>query len=113
VAAAPEAGRPSSAERLFERAVDAGAAAAGEPAWGLVAGARADALVVDRADQALLGLGTTRLLDGLVFSSPSSPWHDVMVAGRWVVSAHRHPGADAIADRFVATMAELWPDSDR
>ncbi len=112
VAAAPEAGRPSTAERLFDCAVDAGAAAAGEPAWGLVAGARADALVVDRSDPALLGIGTKRLLDGLVFSSPGSPWRDVMVAGHWVVSGHRHPGADAIAARFVAAMAELWPDTD-
>ena len=110
VAAAPATGHASTAARLFERALSAGGAAAGEPAWGLVAGARADALVVDRADPALLGIGTPRLLDALVFSSPGRPWRDVMVAGRWVVSAHRHAQADAIAARFAATMAELWPN---
>ena len=109
VAAAPGSGQASTAARLFERALAAGGTAAGEPAWGLVAGARADALVVDLADAALIGIGTPRLLDALVFSSPGRPWRDVMVAGRWVVSAHRHALADAIAARFAATMAELWP----
>jgi formimidoylglutamate deiminase len=111
VAAAPEAGRASTAERLFERAVAGGGTAAGQRAWGLVAGARADALVVDRRDPALLGIHGARVLDALVFSSPARPWRDVMVAGRWVVSDHRHPHEDAIAARFAATMAELWPES--
>jgi formimidoylglutamate deiminase len=30
------------------------------------------------------------LLDVLIFSSPSRPWRDVMVSGRWVVRDHRH-----------------------
>jgi formimidoylglutamate deiminase len=110
VAAAPETGHASTAGRLFGRALGAGGTAAGETAWGLVAGARADALVVDRGDAALLGIGTPRLLDAIVFSSPSRPWRDVMVAGRWVVSAHRHAQADVISARFAATMAELWPE---
>jgi len=108
VAAAPQVGQPSTAERLFDLVTRSGAAAAGEPAWGLVAGARADALVVDKADPALLGVPAARTLDALVFSSPGRPWRDVMVAGRWVIHDHHHPQGAAIANAFSTVMAELW-----
>lgn len=108
VAAAPAQGIPSTAQRLFDGAVRGGAAAAGEPAWGLVAGARADALVVDTRSSHLLGIPPDRLLDAIVFSSPGRPWRDVMVAGRWVVQDHRHPAGTDIAARFEAAMHDLW-----
>ena len=107
VSAAPESGQPSTAERLFARVVK-GAAAAGEPAWGLVAGARADALVADPADPALLGVPGSRWLDTLVFSSPGRPWRDVMVAGRWIIRGHHHTRAEAVAAAFTTAMNELW-----
>ncbi|HSC65947.1 MAG TPA: amidohydrolase family protein, partial [Caldimonas sp.] len=107
VAAAPELGVASSAERLVSRMLAGCAAAAGHDAWGLVAGARADALVVDPAADALLGVAPERSLDALVFSSPSAPWRDVMVAGRWVLRDGVHAAAPAIAARFVAAMGEL------
>ena len=103
------------------RAVERGAAllarapgrprAAGLARWGLQPGARADLLVVDADDDALLGMPPAHLLDALVFSSPSSPWRDVMVAGRWVVQAYRHREARAIAERFSAAMAALWSEA--
>jgi formimidoylglutamate deiminase len=108
IAAAPGAGQPSTAARLFERVGAGGAAAAGWKSWGLQAGARADLLVVDRADSSLLGIDDEHLLDALVFSSPGRPWRDVMASGQWRVSNHRHPGADAIASRFEEAMAQLW-----
>jgi formimidoylglutamate deiminase len=108
VSAAPEAGRPSTAERLFERVTCGGAAAAGERAWGLVVGARADALVADAADPTLLGVPPSHALDAMVFSSPGRPWRDVMVGGRWVIRDHLHAHEAAIASAFVAVMAELW-----
>ncbi len=110
VAAAPHAGQPSTAARLFDEAVRAGARAAGKAAWGLVPGARADALVADPQAGCLLGIPAARTLDALVFSSPSRPWRDVMVAGRWVLKDHRHADAAGIADRFSAAMSELWAD---
>ena len=97
VAAAPELGVASSAERLVSRMLAGCAAAAGQPAWGLVAGARADALVVDPRADALLGVAPERSLDALVFSSPTAPWRDVMVAGRWVIRDGVH--AEAAGDR--------------
>ena len=108
VSAAPAAGQPSTAERLMLRVLPAGAAAAGEPAWGLVAGARADALLADPMDECLLGIPPSRWLDALVFSSPGRPWHDVMVAGRWVLRGGRHAQEAAIAARHAQAMRELW-----
>ncbi|MBL8352757.1 MAG: hypothetical protein JNL87_20865 [Burkholderiaceae bacterium] len=75
---------------------------------GLVAGARASALVADPQDPALLGIPGDRWLDAQVFSSPVRPWRDVMVAGRWVIEDHHHPRQDVIARRFEAAMAGLW-----
>ena len=108
VSAAPQEGLPSTAQRLFSRALSGSAAAAGEPSWGLVPGARADALVVDMRDASMIGVPAANALDALVFSSPGRPWRDVMVAGRWVVRDHRHPGAEDIARRFEAAMSALW-----
>ena len=71
-------------------------------------GARADALVTDRAASSLLGVPPDQLLDALVFSSPGSPWRDVMVAGRWVLQAHQHAQAGLITRRFEQAMDELW-----
>ena len=89
--------------------VEGGAAAAGEPALGAGGAARAPTLlVVDMHDHSLLGIPPQHLLDALVFSSPGRPWRDVMVAGRWVVREHRHPNAEAIAQRFEAAMREIW-----
>ena len=105
VAAAPELGSPASAERLFDGSLAGGAAAAGFARWGLQPGARADLLVVDIDDDSLLGLPDEQLLDGLVFSSPSRPWRDVMVAGRWVVRNHRH--AAEAAQAFKAAVSGL------
>ncbi len=90
VAAAPEDGRASTAERLWSTVLDGSAAAAGLHRVGLQRGARADLLVVDGHDHAMLGVPPAQLLDALVFSSPGRPWRDVMVAGRFVVREHRH-----------------------
>lgn len=111
VAAAPSLGEPASAARLFERALRGGGAAAGLRRWGLQPGARADLLVLDRQDSALLGVPAERLLDALVFSSPARPCRDVLVAGRWALRAHRAPHAQPTAAGFAAAMREIWqPD---
>ena len=107
VSAAPQTGIPSTAERLFSRVLAGSAVAAGEPSWGLVAGSRADALVVDAREDSLLGLAPGLTLDALLFSSPGRPWRDVMVAGHWVVRDHLHASAEAIAQRFETAMHEL------
>lgn len=109
IAAAPELESPSSAERMFNCSLAAGGTAAGFTNWGLQPGARADLLVVDTEDASLLGIPDEHLLDALVFSSPSRPWRDVMVSGRWVVRNHRHHAEGAQA--FQAAMFSLADSS--
>ena len=108
VSAAPQHDQPATAERLFGLATRSGAAAAGLASWGLVPGARADALLADAQDPALLGLPASHWLDALVFSSPTRPWRDVMVGGRWVIREHRHARGTTIASGFTEAMARLW-----
>ncbi|HUL65660.1 MAG TPA: formimidoylglutamate deiminase [Burkholderiaceae bacterium] len=107
VAAAPKKGESSTAQNLFARVLDGGPAA-GERSWGLVPGARADALVVDMQGASLIGLPAPQLMDALVFSSPGRPWRDVLVGGQWMVQDHRHAAAERIARRFEAAMQEIW-----
>ena len=111
IAAAPLLGLPSSAERLLERALQGGAAAAGFARWGLQVGARADLLVVDMSESSLLGVPHSLLLDAMVFSSPGRPWRDVMVAGRWQIKDHDHPLARQVAVRFEEVMGQLWREA--
>jgi formimidoylglutamate deiminase len=111
IAAAPLLGLPSSAERLLERALQGGAAAAGFTRWGLQVGARADLLVVDMSESSLLGVPHSLLLDAMVFSSPGRPWRDVMVAGRWQIKDHDHPLARQVAVRFEEVMGQLWREA--
>ena len=94
---------PSTAARLFERMRFGGGAAMGARRWGLLAGARADLLLLDLADPALLGLPGENLLDGLVFAAPTRPFARVMVAGRWIA-----PDRAAIAARYAQAMQALW-----
>ena len=108
VSAAPAEGEPSTAARLFGRALSAGGTAAGLRRWGLNVGARADLLVLDTQDTPLLGLPAERLLDALVFSSPGQPFRDVMVAGHWALRSHQPTVGGDIAARFVDAMHALW-----
>jgi formimidoylglutamate deiminase len=101
VAADPES-TPSTAARLVGRCLTGGAAAVGQSPWGLVAGARADLLVVNESDSALVGLPASHLLDGLIFAAPAQPFARAMVAGRWV------PRRDT-GESFGAAMDALWP----
>ena len=104
------AARPggSSAAELFNQATTAGGRAAGFASWGLRKGARADALVLDANQPSLLGIAAEKLLDALVFSSPSQPWRNVMVAGRWVIQNGEHANSKRIASQFSDAMQALW-----
>lgn len=91
VAAAPQHGQPSTAGRLFETVLQGGAAAAGWPRTGrhqgrddalhtgpragLVAGVRADLVVIDTAIDALDGAPPDSLLDALVFATDLPALH--------------------------------------
>ena len=106
VAASPDDGVPSTAERLYSK-VTASAAAAGFEAWGVVPGARADALLLDASSSALLGVPKDRLLDAAIFSSPSSAFADVLVAGQWRIKKGVHANQSAIAAAFSDAMHSI------
>lgn len=106
---AASADQPSTAARLFGRVLDGGAAAAGHARWGLVPGARADLLVLDLDEPALLGVEPARRLDALVFASAARPFRDVLVGGRWSLRGHRHVAGAAIAARFEAAVRDIAP----
>ena len=110
IVASPSAGLTATAERLFSRVCTGGAAAAGQALWGLTVGARADALVVDPSEPALLGVPSSRTLDAMVFSSPALPFVNVMVAGRWVVRNGTHPAQKSAANKFADAMRIIWSD---
>ncbi|MED5619630.1 formimidoylglutamate deiminase [Ideonella sp. BN130291] len=112
VAAAPVEGHPATASRLFDAALAGGAAAAGFASWGLEVGARADLLVLDPQDSALLGLPPERTLDALVFSSPCDAVREVYVAGRRVVHERRHWQHEALHTGFDSAMQALWAPAD-
>ena len=108
VAAAPGLGQASSAARLFDAALSAGANAASQTRWGLVPGARADALVLDPRAPALLGIPASHTLDALVFAGGEPMLHQVMVAGQVVMRDGHHAQEELIAGRFTAVMNTLW-----
>ena len=110
ISASPATGHSATAERLFSRVATGGASACGHAQWGLTVGARADALVVNASEPALLGVPDSRTLDAMIFSSPSVPFSDVMVAGRWVIGHAPHAATTAIADAFGNAMQALWAD---
>ncbi len=109
VAAAPQMDLTASAARLFERCSAGGAAAAGFPSWGLVAGARADLLVIDPRAAGVRGVPDSHRLDALVFATDAPAFAEVWVAGERVLKDGRHPQAESIGAEFDATMRALWP----
>jgi formimidoylglutamate deiminase len=107
VLASPERGRPSTATRLYETALNGSANAAGLDAWGFRAGARADLLLIDRDGASLCGVPLDRTLDAMIFSSPVKPFADVMVAGEWVLSNGQNETEAAILAEFATMMRSL------
>jgi formimidoylglutamate deiminase len=102
-------GRQSAtAARLFDAALGAGGKAAGQSAWGLVRGARADALVLDPKAPALLGIPASHQLDALVFASGEPALSEVIVAGTARLTNGHHADEAAIARNFEAAMQALW-----
>jgi formimidoylglutamate deiminase len=105
VAASPQQGQPATAARLFDLAVAAGGRGAGQASWGLVPGARADALVLDSGCAGTAGVPATHLLDAWVFATDAPRYAAVYVAGEAVVRHGRHVHHDRITGAFLAAMS--------
>ena len=99
--AADSDGQSATAARLVQRMLSGGAAAAGWSASGLVAGARADLLVLNSADPGLTGVPDSHLLDAAVFAASGQPFAGTWVAGRCVQRADTAPAMQR-------AMQQLW-----
>jgi formimidoylglutamate deiminase len=69
---------------LFEASIKGGGQAAGFEQWGLIVGARADALVLNPQATGLQGAAEDRMLDAYIFVCDKSAISDVYVAGQCV-----------------------------
>ena len=107
VSAAPRLSQPSTAARLFNAALAGGAGAAGQASWGLVKGARADALVLSPQAPGLLGVAPSHTLDAWVFATDAAHPHAVYVAGRQVMDEGRHVDEARIAQHFTEALSVL------
>lgn len=97
--------RPSVGASLFVGAVQGGARALGVEA-GIAPGQPADIISLDAADPALAGRKGDPLLDSWIFASRRGI-DCVWRRGLKVVEAGRHVRADAIRQRYAATLARL------
>ncbi|MEP7007807.1 MAG: formimidoylglutamate deiminase [Sphingomonas bacterium] len=97
--------RPSVGASLFAGALQGGAQALGVEA-GIAPGRSADILSLDTRDPGLIGRKGDPLLDSWIFASRSGI-DCVWRRGLKVVEAGRHVRADAIRQRYAATLARL------
>jgi len=102
-----DAAEPHVGTRLWRAAARHGAAALGQPAGVIAAGARADWVVLDHEHPSMAGAGAATALDHLIFAGASAAIRDVMVAGRWVVKDGRHAAEDRLAVPFKELMGRL------
>ena len=92
---------------LFERAVEGGAQASGQPIAGLRRAAPADLVALYDDDPMLAGHGDESRLDALVFSGYRLPIEGVMVHGEWLVADGEHRSGAATRDAFRAAAAAV------
>jgi len=85
---------------LYSLASSGGAQALGFASGELIAGAAADIVVIDTDQAQYAGMRDEALLDAHVFAPRPNAVRDVMVAGRWVVRAGRHPQREQIIEAY-------------
>lgn len=92
---------------LYRITCAGGAQALGQPVGSLAVGQRADWLVLDPDEQALVEQHEDGLLDAAIFGPTKRPVRDVMVAGRWVVRDGEHAQRAEVFARYRAVMKRL------
>jgi formimidoylglutamate deiminase len=108
---AASAATPSPGLALYQGALAGGATASGRPIAGLVAGQRADFLVIDADAPFLCGRGPDELADAMVFGGNANPIRDVFVGGRQVIAGGRHAHESAIHAAYRAAAGRPRPFS--
>lgn len=92
---------------LLDAALAGGEQASAQGGGALVAGRRADLVMLDPDSNPLLGHGPRTALDGWILGATQNPVRDVMVAGNWVIRDRHHPREAAIRDAYRQAMARL------
>lgn len=109
VIARPELGRSVHSGRvLFDTALAGGEQATGQGGGALVAGRRADLVMLDPGSHVLLGHGPDTVLDAWTLGGTQNPVRDVMVGGRWVIRDGMHSEEAAIRSAYLAAVKKLW-----
>lgn len=108
VIARPEAGREIHSGRLlFDTALAGGEQCSAQGGGALLAGRRADLVMLDPDSPVLLGHGPDTALDAWILGGTRNPVRDVMVAGRWVIQGGRHADEERILNDYRAVRGRL------
>lgn len=107
VIARPGEGAVHSGRVHFDTALAGGEQASGQGGGALVAGRRADLVMLDGDCNVLLGHGPDTVLDAWMLGGTQNPVRDVMVAGNWVIRGGHHPQEARIKAGYRAAMAQL------
>lgn len=99
--------RVSLGTSLWAAAAAGGAQALAQPVGALVAGMRADLVVLDTRDPALAGQACHDVLDAAIFGPCRHPVRDVLRGGRFIVRDGRHAQEEAVLARYGPTLAAL------
>jgi formimidoylglutamate deiminase len=97
----------SSGRTLYQAALAGGARALGQPGGAIAAGRRADLVVLNGDDPALVEQPAQNVLDAAIFGPGRNIVRDVMVAGRWVIGEGHHADEEATLVRYRQTLKRL------
>ena len=96
-------------ETLWRDAAHGGAQALGLASGRLAPGMRADLIVLDTDDSALVEQPVSSVLDAAIFGPCRRPVRDLMSGGRWVVRDGHHAREQDVLRRFRAALARIRP----
>lgn len=97
----------SSGATLYQTALAGGARAVAQPVGAIAPGHRADLVVLNSDEPALVEHAAKDVLDAAIFGPGKRIVRDVMVAGRWVVGEGHHADEEAILTRYRQTLKRL------
>jgi formimidoylglutamate deiminase len=108
VIAIPRGGQAvHSGRTLFDAALAGGEQASRQGGGALVAGRRADLVMLDPDSLTLLGHSPRTVLDAWLLGGTENPVRDVMVAGQWVIRDRYHRDEEGIRASYLQAMARL------
>ncbi len=93
--------------QLYDQALAGGAQSLRQPIGAITPGNRADLIVLDPNDPALIGHSAETVLDGWIFSGTTSAVRDVYIAGQRIVHNRRHDREAEVFERFRRAISQI------